>query len=719
MKNIKVKVNNAKLASEIGAIICNVLVGVFAVLILTVVLLTQNSITKSMDGEFNAISSGSASNVQAILKAAETTAIDMSSYLEKAYKMRAEGKRNMAGEPMSENVVYNNYKSTVCGIAISELSADMEKYLIETARNTAVGNTDIVGFGILFEPNKFDKNVRDYGFYINEDSGDKAVELYGDYETYSKEIFYKTAKESKKPIFTEPYDYDGDVVVSYCVPILNNDEVQGVIMADIKVSNFEKIVNSHTGYSSLFYTVYNDKNILVYDSKDSKAVKMKMEDLVTNKAEQENIISGIETGKEFTVQGKIDRVGYTRYFSPVTTDAGNWWAITSIKTSEKNSSIILTIVLTILISIISLVVIIAAFVIVLKKRLKPIESVVIAAENIAVGKFDIEKKTDSNNEIGQLSNTFNRTGKQLETIIGDVNRLLSEMADGNFAVLTAAEDAYVGEFNGLLLSIRKLNRQLNGTLKQINTASSQVSLGSTQMADSAQSLAEGATDQAGAVEELQATITNVVEQVSENTKQSKRANIKTIDVKREAEVSNKEMGDMTVAMKRISETSLQIQNIIEEIEDIASQTNLLSLNAAIEAARAGEAGKGFAVVADQIRKLAADSAQSAVNTRQLIETSIKEVENGSEITERTSSALGKVIGGMNEIAEIVGITSTLSEQQLEAIQQIEQGVEQISGVIQNNSAAAEETSATSEELLAQAISLNELVGQFKLRDYND
>ena len=168
-------------------------------------------------------------------------------------------------------------------------------------------------------------------------------------------------------------------------------------------------------------------------------------------------------------------------------------------------------------------------------------------------------------------------------------------------------------------------------------------------------------------------------------------------------------------MEKINETSKEIANIIGDIEDIASQTNLLSLNASIEAARAGEAGKGFAVVADQIGKLAADSATSAVNTKRLIENSMKEIEFGNEIVEKTTSAIEKVINGITMLASSTKEISDLSDTQADAMKQLELGVEQIADVIQNNSASAEQTSATSEELSAQSANLEELVGQFKLK----
>lgn len=323
---------------------------------------------------------------------------------------------------------------------------------------------------------------------------------------------------------------------------------------------------------------------------------------------------------------------------------------------------------------------------------------------------------DSEDEVADMVKEAKDMAENLDLIISDAGELLGAMADGNYAIGTKIEEKYVGDFAALKDAMRKMNRQMNETLRHIDDASNQVSVGSGNLADAAQALAEGATDQAGSVEELQATIANITEGVQKTAESVEESYIQAQRYAEEADRSRGEMKAMVNAMERINETSQKIGNIISEIEDIASQTNLLSLNAAIEAARAGEAGKGFAVVADQIRKLAEQSAQSAVDTRQLIEGSLQEITEGNKAAERAAESIEEVVRGVKMIADASKELSVISGEQAAAMEQAEAGVSQIAEVVQSNSATAEESSATSEELSAQAVSMSEMVGRFILRE---
>ncbi len=346
---------------------------------------------------------------------------------------------------------------------------------------------------------------------------------------------------------------------------------------------------------------------------------------------------------------------------------------------------------------------------------KPIRQLERSAEKIVKGDFNISITYKSRDEMGMLADAFRNMTQILEEVISDASRLLGEMADGNFDVRTHAEERYVGEFQSLLTSIRKLNRGLSATLGQINRSADQVAAGSDQVSIGAQALSQGSTEQAAAVEQLATTIAGISTQVKDTAEDALEARKQSTMAGDEAEECNKQMHDMMSAMEEITRTSDEIGKIIKTIEDIAFQTNILALNAAVEASRAGTAGKGFAVVADEVRNLASKSSAASQNTAELIESSIKAVTRGTQIADSTAQSLVKVVDEVSSASGKVDKIADAAEEQAGAIEQVTLGVNQISSVVQTNSATAQESAAASQELSEQADMLKKLVAKFILR----
>lgn len=323
--------------------------------------------------------------------------------------------------------------------------------------------------------------------------------------------------------------------------------------------------------------------------------------------------------------------------------------------------------------------------------------------------------SDEDNEIKDMIQEAAQMSDGLKTIINDCKYRLGEMAQGNFTIESTMEEKYKGEFADLNIAINQLNQKLNDTLHRIKEVADQVSVGSNNMAEGAQSLADGATEQAGAVQEILATVTSVTDGVALTSTRVGEVKEISVECANEAQQNRLEMNNMVKGMLLLSETSQKIENIIGEIEDIASQTNLLALNASIEAARAGEVGRGFAVVAQQIGKLAEESAKSADNTRELILDSVNKIKDESLAAEKAAETINVVVEKINQLSKSAEEINQYTIRQAEEMKQVEDGVTQIAEVIQSNSATAEESSATSEELAAEANSMDEMINRFKLK----
>lgn len=346
--------------------------------------------------------------------------------------------------------------------------------------------------------------------------------------------------------------------------------------------------------------------------------------------------------------------------------------------------------------------------------LEPLEQLETAAYAILQGNLEIDVTYESEDELGSLAQSFRRTSSTLKDVIGDINQLLTEFAKGNLDAKSNNIEIYSGDFNEILNKLKEVETGLSQTIYNVKESSDQVSAGADQLAERAQGLAEGATDQAAALEELTASVNEVASHVAENTESTDRVHDQAKEVAIKADHGTAKMKELIESMKHISDTTNDIQTVIEKIESIASQTNLLSLNASIEAARAGEAGRGFAVVAEQIKELAEESASSAEETRVMLTNSLNQVEIGSSVADETSQFMAEMIEQLDAVVMEVAKIRQVSDRQAESVKQISQAIEQVNGVVQENSATSEQVSATSQELSASAEGLDEMISGFKI-----
>lgn len=532
--------------------------------------------------------------------------------------------------------------------------------------------------------------------------------------------YFKKAKETKEVYIADPMFRDDINAMNIIIaaPVMKEGIFQGVVYMGLDASFLCELVANidigNTGNASLINskgdTIGYDDVQLVIDAYNTQDEVKNDKDLEQLAAVERKLMNGEAGFDSYSYGGVKKFVAY----APVA-DTNGWGLYLAVEKSEFLKSTYIGIALVIGFVLVSLLI---SSLLIRKLAISISQPIMLCTDRIRqLSEGDLHSEVPeviTGDETQILSESTRQLIGNLKSVIGDIGYCLTEMAQGNFAVSSRAEESYVGDFENIVHSISTLNTTLKDILGQITEVAGQVALGSEQMAQNAESLAEGATEQAGAVEELTATITTVASMADSSAKATEKAYIDSRESAEMAENSNEDIKRLTEAMERISSTSVEIENIIGTIEDIASQTNLLSLNASIEAARAGEAGRGFAVVADQIGKLAADSAQSAVMTRDLIEKSLGEINRGNEITQKTAGALEDVIGRMRQFADIAYETNQTSKSQAEAVNEVEKGIGQIAEVVQSNSASAQESSASSQELSAQSDNLKELVGRFRL-----
>lgn len=333
--------------------------------------------------------------------------------------------------------------------------------------------------------------------------------------------------------------------------------------------------------------------------------------------------------------------------------------------------------------------------------------------DLSQGNLNIRVEGDFAGDFAIIKNSLNGTMETLKGYIGEITDVLGDISNGVLSVSIDSE--YKGDFAALKQSINKSIDSFNEVLNEINLAANEVAVSAAQLSDGSQTISQGATEQASALEQLTASISEISEKTKNNAKSASESNVLSLAAMENASKGNEKMKLLQNAMTEINESSASISKIIKVIDDIAFQTNILALNAAVEAARAGAHGKGFAVVADEVRSLASRSAKAAQQTAVLIKGSIAKTEAGTIIANETAAALTNIVEGVQKTVELSGEIARASNEQATGIVQVDKGIEQLSQVVQNSSATAQQAAASSEELAAQAEHLKNMVSRFSLK----
>ncbi|MGN1118993.1 MAG: methyl-accepting chemotaxis protein, partial [Oscillospiraceae bacterium] len=496
--------------------------------------------------------------------------------------------------------------------------------------------------------------------------------------------------------------------ISYIIPLFHDGVNVGIIGMDIDFTMIEKLAEESSAYETgMPIIIDGDNNVMYnrdYDFGTSLADMGASEELITALANDssENLVTCELAGAQRSAVFNTLDNGMKFIFTVENSEL-------SQQTSHMTTIMIIAVVFDVMVAI-------AVAIVISIRMTRSLKALNNAAQRVADGEFDVSVNVTTKDDIGVLVESFGKTVSQLKNYTGYIDEMsgvLNEIAEGNLDIELTME--YKGEFEKLKTALENITTSLNNTLIEIDHAADSVATGANQVSTGAQSLASGSTEQAGSIVQLVEAINEISNEIKSNASAAEQASISMDEIGSEANLSNERMNSMLAAMKDINDNADQISAIIKTIEDIAFQTNILALNAAIEAARAGEAGRGFAVVADEVRNLASKSAEASQNTAALISKTMEAVENGSQIANETAESLNTVVTNIRGIVAAIDDISTKSHRQAEAVNQVTNGVEQLSIVTENNSAASEESAAAAQELAGQAELMKQMTGKFTLK----